>query len=244
MIFLFTGESGHTYGYKDGFQADGTFWYTGEGQVGDMQMIRGNVAIQTHVDEGRTLHLFEQAGRGTVKYLGEASYTGHHIEAAPDKTGNPRKAIIFELALSGETGAAEKLEVRRPEPKEDSGLWKMPTDRLRNLALSPAPKNSTPAQRKINVHKRARAVRIYVLRRARGLCEGCEHEAPFSTAKGRPYLEPHHIRRVSDGGPDHPRWVAALCPNCHARVHYGKDGNEFNHQIAERVGQLEPPSGD
>src|ERR1700746_1774493 len=24
-------------------------------------------------------------------------------------------------------------------------------------------------------------------------------------------------RRLSDGGPDHPRWVVAVCPNCHRR---------------------------
>jgi hypothetical protein len=39
-----------------------------------------------------------------------------------------------------------------------------------------------------------------------------------------PNLEPHHIRRLADGGPDHPRWVAALCPTCHRRVHHGVDG--------------------
>jgi len=26
------------------------------------------------------------------------------------------------------------------------------------------------------------------------------------TPQGRPYLEAHHVRRVSDGGPDHPLW--------------------------------------
>ena len=39
VIFTFTGEQGEQYGYRDGFRADGTFWYTGEGQIGDMEMI-------------------------------------------------------------------------------------------------------------------------------------------------------------------------------------------------------------
>jgi HNH endonuclease len=38
------------------------------------------------------------------------------------------------------------------------------------------------------------------------------------------YLEPHHLRRVSNGGPDHPAHVISLCPNCHRRVHAGADG--------------------
>ena len=36
VIFLFTGEQGEQYGYSDDFQTDGTYWYNGEGQVGDM----------------------------------------------------------------------------------------------------------------------------------------------------------------------------------------------------------------
>lgn len=46
---------------------------------------------------------------------------------------------------------------------------------------------------------------------------------------------PHHIRRLADEGPDHPMWVAALCPNCHRRVHHGEDGTTFNEQIAQKV---------
>jgi 5-methylcytosine-specific restriction protein A len=35
LIFLFTGEAGDQYGYHDGLRDDGTFAYTGEGQVGE-----------------------------------------------------------------------------------------------------------------------------------------------------------------------------------------------------------------
>jgi 5-methylcytosine-specific restriction protein A len=59
LIFLFTGESGAQYGYRDGPRPDGTCWYTGEGQVGDMEMVRGNRAIRDHVTDGKQLHLFE-----------------------------------------------------------------------------------------------------------------------------------------------------------------------------------------
>ena len=82
-------------------------------------------------------------------------------------------------------------------------------------------------------------MRIYVRQRAAGKCEGCGKPAPFLTPAKQPYLEPHHIRRLADGGPDHPRWVAALCPTCHRRVHHGADGKEWNQTIADRVGQFE-----
>lgn len=40
FILLFTGERGEEYGYKDGWNKEGIFLYTREGQDGDMQFIR------------------------------------------------------------------------------------------------------------------------------------------------------------------------------------------------------------
>jgi 5-methylcytosine-specific restriction protein A len=110
---------------------------------------------------------------------------------------------------------------------------------LRQIALETASLDATPQQRKANAYYRSQAVRAYVLRRAAGFCEGCGSEAPFLTPSGSPYLEPHHIRRRADGGPDHPRWVVALCPNCHRRVHFSGSGANYNQQLAEKVVVLE-----
>ena len=71
VIFLFTGASGETYGYKDGWGSAGTFEYTGEGQKGDMQFVRGNKAIRDHSHDGKDLLLFEQLPkRGGVRFAG------------------------------------------------------------------------------------------------------------------------------------------------------------------------------
>lgn len=47
-VFIFTSDAGEEFGYSDGFGPDGTFRYTGEGQEGDMQMVKGNLAIFDH----------------------------------------------------------------------------------------------------------------------------------------------------------------------------------------------------
>lgn len=61
-----------------------------------------------------------------------------------------------------------------------------------------------------------------VLNRANGICEHCEKTAPFKRkSDGTPYLEVHHIIPLSEGGPDTISNTVALCPNCHARMHYG-----------------------
>ncbi|WP_348641094.1 HNH endonuclease signature motif containing protein [Martelella sp. HB161492] len=57
---------------------------------------------------------------------------------------------------------------------------------------------------------------------------------------GEPYLEPHHLRRLSDGGPDHPAHVISLCPNCHRRVHFGRDATEYNQSLVTRMRAIEP----
>jgi 5-methylcytosine-specific restriction enzyme A len=97
------------------------------------------------------------------------------------------------------------------------------------------PPNRQPSKRREPDTLESEVVREYALRVAAGVCQGCEDEAPFVGNDGEPYLEVHHLYRRSDGGPDHPDNIVALCPNCHRRVHHGKDGDEFNQERISRV---------
>ncbi|RYE41397.1 MAG: HNH endonuclease, partial [Hyphomicrobiales bacterium] len=85
------------------------------------------------------------------------------------------------------------------------------------------------------VFQRSADVRAYVLARAGGNCEACSAAAPFTTSAGMPYLEAHHIDRLSDGGPDDPRRVAGICPNCHRRAHFGSDRAAWNADLKART---------
>jgi 5-methylcytosine-specific restriction protein A len=61
-----------------------------------------------------------------------------------------------------------------------------------------------------------------VLFRAAGICQNCETEAPFRRkSNNEPYLEVHHIHKLSEGGDDTLENAIALCPNCHREAHYG-----------------------
>ena len=238
IIFIFTGESGTIYGYKDEFRSDGIFWYTGEGQVGDMEMIRGNRAIRDHQKTGKTIHLFESADTGLVRYLGQAIYLGHHFEDRPDVDGHMRKAIIFELEIDAlDAQAPEAPKPPKSIASSNLKLWSSPLEDVHRLAIQRPNKTATPKERRAITYQGSEAVRVYVLRRADGICEGCGSKAPFVTKQRRPYLEPHHIRRRADGGPDDPRWVAALCPNCHREVHYGFKGEELNQRLSDKLGK-------
>ena len=98
VVFIFTGPTGEQYGYSDDFQPDGSFWYTGEGQQGDMELTRGNRAIAEHLEAGETLHLFENTGNGRVRYKGEFRYENSCWDEAPDIDGNQRSVIIFKIS--------------------------------------------------------------------------------------------------------------------------------------------------
>jgi 5-methylcytosine-specific restriction protein A len=231
VVIIITGEEGLQHGYADRYRPDGAFEYFGEGQIGDMQLQRGNRSIAEHSVLGKSLLLFRNTATG-LRFEGEMVYEGHHIERAPDRNGAERDAIVFELrALEAITEATEAA-------GPPSGVT---LEELRQLALAAAVGLSQmPTQGMRNVYQRSRDVRNYVLVRAKGKCEGCNAPAPFLRPDGTPYLEPHHLRRVSDGGPDHPAHVIALCPNCHRRVHAGADGHTYNATLVTTMLTVEP----
>jgi 5-methylcytosine-specific restriction enzyme A len=240
MVLLFSGPRGREFGYQDGFQSDGTFWYTGEGQIGDMEMARGNRAIHDHVPDGKSLHLFEEAGRGSVRYVGEAEYLGDHRAQRPDRTGKERVALVFELGVISEADQPTPIQLDPVTSAiAERRLWSRPLAEVRALALSRSRPEATVTERRALVRARSEAVRVYVLRRAKGICESCNEAAPFRTAEGRPYLEAHHLRRLADSGPDDPRWVAGVCPNCHRAAHYAGDHVRRNQRLGDVVGARE-----
>lgn len=88
---------------------------------------------------------------------------------------------------------------------------------------------SAPAT-KITVTTSARVrkpeVREFVRFRANGICELCDQKAPFNNPKGEPFLEVHHIDYLCDDGHDSPDNAAALCPNCHRKMHILNDSKD------------------
>ena len=246
MIFLFTSDSGHVHGYRDAFREDGVFCYTGEGQQGHMTMTGSNKALRDHEALGKTVHLFEGSktiGKGKARYVGQATYLGHHLEERPSALEAARMAIVFELEVDsvGPTPAGSTT----TKNSIDSATMALPIDslsreQLRQLAQQQASQGANPQERVVLVRKRSQAIRKYVLIRSNGMCEGCARPAPFQTKAKTPYLEPHHTLRLADGGPDAPEHVIALCPNCHRRAHYADNGAKFNEELIAKLLVLEP----
>jgi hypothetical protein len=63
LRIIFTAPSGNKYGYFDGWQPDGCFHYTGEGQIGDQQLKQGNRALVEHTQANKSVRLFRREGK-------------------------------------------------------------------------------------------------------------------------------------------------------------------------------------
>jgi argininosuccinate lyase len=106
-VFLFSSPRGEAFGYRDGWISDETFLYTGEGQEGDMEMQRGNLAIRRHEDDGRELHLFERRDDGRYEYKGEMRYVSHEMKRGVDGRGRERSLIQFRLGCVASQAARD-----------------------------------------------------------------------------------------------------------------------------------------
>lgn len=221
-IFIITGDEGATHGYADRQRDDGVFEYFGEGQIGDMKMSKGNLAIRSHAEAGRDLLLFRKAAGG-LRFLGQFVFENFHTRTAPDTEETPRQAIVFELRPIDAVAPADN---DFAPPDEDTPLVK-----LRERALEAARSTPRQGQRLATVYERSKTICEYVFARANGICEHCEQPAPFTRSNGTPYLEAHHIRRLTDGGPDDPRTMIGVCPNCHRRAHSGDDRKAINERM-------------
>ena len=238
FIFLFTGSSGVKHGYEDKFIEDGKFLYTGEEQYGDMKFLKGNKALRDHISNNVHALVFEKLGGGNYRFVGEFIYLDSHFETRPDTDGNLRQAIIFELANE----SLENFENFDPEDASDKPK-KLPKSltksEMRELAKKGSSKHVKAKSTKTRVYYRNQAVKDYALLRAEGVCEACSNKAPFINKRGYPFLEVHHMFRIADGGPDDPEGVAAICPNCHRRIHNGKDGDSINKELIYSIAKKE-----
>jgi 5-methylcytosine-specific restriction protein A len=128
------------------------------------------------------------------------------------------------------------------EPTADQQELDSRTDTLleRGIAVKPKGTHDPVASESATVrYARSPAVKAWALQRAHGTCEMCEQPAPFENQAGVPFLEVHHIVRLRDGGPDTPENVAALCPNCHRRLHHGGDREQMATSLKGRIEALE-----
>lgn len=232
VIFIFSGDSGSQYGYTDGWNEDYTiFTYTGEGQVGDQEFTMGNKALRDHIELSKDVFLFTAASGGQYKFNDQLTLINYEKKPALDRNGDSRMVISF--TFESFTEIVESSNVNNLYDSNQS------LEELKQIALDDASSEQASIQEKrVMIRKRSEAIKTYARKRAEGICEACEQPEPFDARSGSS-LDVHHLYRLSDGGPDHPEHVAAICPNCHARIHRGRDGAEYNQVLIKKIREKE-----
>lgn len=100
-IFIFSGKSGEQHGYEDGWDNPNVFSYTGEGQKGDMNFTKGNLALRDHLKNGKRVFLFESYSKGFVKFISEVEFFDVDYFETPDTSGKIRIGIKFFFKRKG-----------------------------------------------------------------------------------------------------------------------------------------------
>jgi len=235
------GRHGKKAGYSDESLPDGSWWYFGQGMNGDQQL--QNSANSKLASRQLSVLLFTtreptakevavQGGYGKLfGYRGLFNVADHqpYIPATGIRAGN--HLIRFRLVPAEEGEETQDDKSTLPQGLGPNRLQEW----LRVATSQPVPIGLALVQ----YYQRCAQIRRYAKLRARGICEGCGTQAPFVSQDGTPFLEVHHLVRLADDGPDTPENVAALCPNCHRRVHHGSDRLAFNAGIAKSILAIE-----
>lgn len=123
--------------------------------------------------------------------------------------GHDPAALCESHVLLEPPNGAERLDALMPVPTSVAAS---------EPALGPPPKVDVADRRFLRNSELVRKV----LSGAAGICACCGGRA-FQTPGGDWYLEVHHKKWLSEGGPDALENMIALCPNCHAREHRGTE---------------------
>jgi 5-methylcytosine-specific restriction protein A len=236
------GKGGKRAGYSDQLLTDGSWWYFGQGLVGDQSLSN---AANAKLSSGKMSVLFfttreptarEVAARGgygkLFAFRGGFNVVG--FEPFVPSDGNRKGDRLWRFRLVPVGGGDDYWrEDEHTNADRHVGLQ----DLQRSIYVdSPGSEVGISLQ---EYRRRSAAVHLYATLRANGRCEGCGMLAPFFRPDGRAFLEVHHMTRLADDGPDLPANVVALCPNCHRRAHYSIDRMEFGCALRAHVACLE-----
>lgn len=227
----------HTKGlYQDMWHGE-VLHYTGMGKVGD-QVLEGNQnkTLYESGHNGIGVHLFEVLDPMEYTYRGEVKLVEKPYQAIQkDENGHDRKVWMFPLKPVDSTHVVTppKFTIPKEDPEAVKAKKKKVLDEnaspeyaegLSDADLKEAAKlrgRKKVPEKTVSTVQRERDpyVSEHVKRRAKGICDLCNNPAPFKDKKGKPYLESHHVKWLSEGGEDTVDNAVALCPNCHKKVH-------------------------
>ncbi|MDR3598572.1 HNH endonuclease [Clostridium sp.] len=214
--------------YNDRWYED-IFHYTGMGQEGDQSLLFAqNKTLNEMERNGVSVYLFEVFEEKEYTYIGQVKLAGApYTERQLDEKENERNVYVFPLRLVNDqhTPIIDKDIIDSTSKIKEKKAKSLSDEELENRIKGSRKKSGTRVTT-TTTYERDPYVVEYTKRRAKGICEFCGNPAPFKNSKGEDYLEVYHVKWLSRGGEDSIENTAALCPNCHRRMHVVDSGED------------------
>lgn len=156
-----------------------------------------------------------------------------------DKTGGRKRYTYKPLPKSTDIVVID-TDPSSTQPAIDSNHEASDETRSQNEVPFPKGTEEVPVQRVTTTTEYSRSPMVveYILRNSGGICECCQHRAPFLRENGEPYLEIHHVKMLSVGGSDTITNTIAVCPNCHRELHHGMNKKQLQSVLYASVSRL------
>ena len=213
--------SNHVTSIYDDRWINGDLHYTGMGQKGDQSINSSQNRTLAESAENRiNIFLFEVFKEKEYSFSGRVRLASSpYQETQSDESGIERLVWIFPLTIVDPAlKFQDRANIETPYLHKEKIAKKLTDQELLTRAKK-SHEHSGFRQVSSIQYERSPWVAVYCKRRANGVCDLCNLPAPFKTKEGEPYLECHHIEWLANGGADSIDNAAALCPNCHRKMH-------------------------
>ena len=185
-------------GYNDEKLEDGTWYYFGQGQVGDQNpkkypnkmLIEGEKTILLFSTREPNAYEVKRDGHYKKRYQFEGVFGVDSYEIRVPSIGERKgdKLLRFHLLPVSSMNGNQFV----------PSIKGINIDELRNELTYQTDIVKKGQTNKKDYWKRFNKIKQYALLRVNGVCEFCNEIAPFIDADENPYLEVHHILRLAD----------------------------------------------
>jgi 5-methylcytosine-specific restriction protein A len=235
---------------EDGPYADeidhetGAVEYRGKGLSGEQKLTEGNELLENARLSKSAIRFWYKPSKGIWVFKNWAVVIDRDNIEEEDVNGNLAKRFLWYLepVISDHKDLWPTELIQSPAREisnEEVILVKNSKNLLADYAKIAKELEENPTTVSTNIKprppqpRRRKRAKDIVIARAEGLCENneCTGMPPDVKKDGTPLFQVDHIVQLSDGGPDQPDNMIALCPNCHTAKTLGKNRNEMTRRL-------------
>ena len=225
-------------------QETGIVEYRGKGLTGEQKLTEGNKLLEDARITKTAVRFWYKPSKGVWIFRNWVTVFDRDNIEEEDVSGNLAKRYLWYLVpVISDRKELWPIEITqapvRQIPKDELHLIKNSKNLLLDYAkiakeLEDKPTTMGPLSiSRVPQPKRRKRAKNIVIARALGKCENdkCTGMPPDVKKDGTPLFQVDHIVQLSDGGPDRPDNMIALCPNCHTAKTLGKNRNVMTSRL-------------